>query len=92
MSTTTQSGQTTTATTTYTAWDSAGRPTAGSSSTGSQLAFTYDNATRTQVSTTVGSGVSCSQVFDQNGNPTTGTCTNGATTTFTTSTTIQACR
>jgi YD repeat-containing protein len=87
-----QSGQTTTSTTTYTAWDSAGRPTAGSTSTGTQLSFTYDNASRTQVSTTVGSGVSCSQVFDQNGNPTTGTCTNGATTTMTMMTTVQVCR
>jgi len=91
VSTTTQSGQATNATTTYTAWDSAGRPTAGSTG-GTQLSFSYDNATRTQVSTTIGSGVSCSQVFDSNGNPTTGTCTNGATTTFTTMTTVQVCR
>ena len=91
-STTTQSGRTTKSTTTYTAWDSAGRPTAGSNSAGTRLSFTYDNATRTQVSTTVGSGVSCSQVFDQNGNPTTGTCTNGAKSTFTTMTTVKVCR
>ena len=91
-SSTTQAGRTTTTTTTYTAWDSAGRPTAGSNSAGNRLSFTYDNATRTQVSTTVGSGVSCSQVFDQNGNPATGTCTNGTKSTFTTMTTVQVCR
>ena len=91
-SSTTQQGRITKATTTYTAWDSAGRPTAGSNSAGNRLAFTYDNAARTQVSITVGSGVSCSQVFDQNGNPTTGTCTNGAKSTFTTMTTVKVCR
>ena len=91
VSTTTQGGQTTTANTTFTAWDSAGRPTASTSGT-SQSTFVYDNATRTQVSTAVGTGVSCTQVFDQNGNPTTGTCTNGATSTFTTMTTLQVCR
>lgn len=88
---TTGSGQNATSTTTYTAWDSAGRPTASTSSASSST-YTYDNATRTQVSAAVGTGVSCSQVFDANGNPTVGTCSNGATSTFTMLTTLQVCR
>lgn len=88
---TTTSGQNATSTTTFTAWDSAGRPTASTSS-GSSSTYTYDNATRTQVSTAVGTGVSCSQVFDTNGNPTVGTCSNGATSTLTMLTTLQVCR
>ena len=91
VATTTGSGQNVTSTTTYTAWDSAGRPTA-STSPSSSSTYSYDNATRTQVSTTVGSGVSCSQVFDVNGNPTVGTCTNGATSTLTMLSTLQVCR
>lgn len=86
----TPSGPTTV--TTYTAWDSSDRPTAatvtGSSGT-SQQSFSYDNASRTQTSTQ--SGVSCTQVFDQNGNPTSGTCP-GSTSTFTMLSTQQICR
>jgi hypothetical protein len=78
--------------TTYTAWDSSDRPTAATvTSAGgtSQQSFTYDNATRTQTSTQ--SGVTCTQVFDQNGNPTLGTCP-GSTSTFTMLSTQQICR
>jgi len=92
VATTTGSGQNVMSTTTYTAWDSAGRPTASTSMGGSNSTYSYDDATRTQVSTTVGSGVSCSQVFDVNGNPTVGTCTNGATSTLTMLSTLQVCR
>lgn len=89
VATTTAAGVTTTTTTTNTAWDSAGRVTASTSGSTSST-FTYDNATRTQVSTTA--GVSCNQVFDANGIPTIGTCSNGPSSTFTTLTTLQVCR
>jgi len=79
--------------TTYTAWDSSDRPTAATvtSATGgtSQQSFAYDNASRTQTSTA--SGVSCTQVFDQNGNPTVGNCP-GSTSTLTMLSTQQICR
>lgn len=42
--------------------------------------------------TTAGTGITCSQQFDQNGNPTLGSCTNGSTNTFTVLTTLQICR
>lgn len=86
-------GQTVTSTTTYTAWDASGRPTAGTTATAgfsTSVNYTYDNATRTQ--STTNSGVTCSQTFDANGIPTVGTCSNGAQTTFTTLTTLQVCR
>jgi hypothetical protein len=89
VATTISAGQSVTSTTTYTAWDSAGRPTVASSS-GSGTTYTYDNATRTQLTTTA--GVSCSQVFDTNGNPTVGICSNGATSTLTMLSTLQVCR
>jgi hypothetical protein len=84
------SGQTTT--TTYTAWDSAGRPTAGTVVGAGQpigQTFSYDNASRTQ--TSASSGVTCTQTFDQNGNPSVGTCP-GSTATMTVLTTQQICR
>jgi hypothetical protein len=93
MATSQVAGQTVSSTTTYTAWDSAGRPTAGSTVVAgftTAINYTYDNATRTQSTTT--NGVTCSQTFDANGIPTTGTCSNGASTTFTTLTTLQICR
>jgi hypothetical protein len=82
----------TTSTTTYTAWDSAGRPTAGTQvSSGSTTAVTYayNDSTRTQ--TIVSSGQTCTQTFDQNGNPSVGIC-GGATATTTVLTTQQICR
>jgi hypothetical protein len=82
-----------TSVTTYTAWDSFDRPTAATvtpaSGAPSQQSFSYDNASRTQTSSQ--SGVSCTQVFDQNGNPTVGTCP-GSTSTFTMLSTQQICR
>jgi YD repeat-containing protein len=84
-------GQTTTIT--YTAWDSAGRPTSGTSTGGRQSlpqSFTYDNATRTQTNTNA--GVTCTQTFDVNGNPAVGRCANGATATTTVLTTQEICR
>ncbi|MEQ1757560.1 MAG: hypothetical protein ABL986_04525 [Vicinamibacterales bacterium] len=92
VATSTSGGQTVTSTTTYSAWDSSGRPTAGtiSGSGGGSVNYSYDNAARTQSSTQ--SGVTCTQTFDVNGIPTTGTCTNGVTTTFTTLSTLQVCR
>jgi len=81
-----------TSTTTFTAWDSSDRPIAATTVTGqgsSQQLFTYDNATRTQTMTQ--SGVTCSQAFDLNGNPTVGTCP-GQTSTTTVLTTQQICR
>ncbi len=94
VATSTAAGQTFTSTTTFTAWDSAGRPTASvaSGQGAASNTFSYDNGTRTQVSTTVGSGVSCSQVFDANGIPTVGTCSNNTSSTFTTLSTLQVCR
>ena len=86
----TPSGQT--STTTYSAWDSSDRPTAATQVSGgqtTQIAYTYDNATRTQTSSQ--SGVTCSQTFDQNGNPLVGTCP-GSTATTTMLTTQQVCR
>ncbi len=84
------SGQT--STTTYTAWDSSDRPTAGSQVSAGQTsaaAFSYDSATRTQTMTQ--SGVTCTQTFDQNGNPAVGVC-GGSTATTTVLTTQQICR
>lgn len=78
--------------TTYLAWDAADRPTAGTVVTGGQSvpqSFTYDNATRTQTSTSA--GATCTQTFDQNGNPAVGTCS-GATATTTVLATQQICR
>ncbi len=81
-----------TTTTTYTAWDSSERPTAATmTGTGqsSQITYAYDNATRTQSMTQ--SGVTCTQTFDQNGNPLVGNCA-GSSSTFTMLTTQQICR
>ncbi len=81
-----------TSTTTYTTWDSAGRPTAGSTVAGgvtTPVSYAYDNATRTQTQTS--GGTSCTQTFDTNGNPLVGNCA-GAVATFTTLTTQQVCR
>lgn len=54
---------------TYTAWDSAGRPTAGSNSVTGPLTIAYDDATRT--ATTKSSSGTQAQSYDVNGNPST---------------------
>ena len=81
-----------TSTTTYTAWDSAGRPRAarqGSGGSSTTQSFSYDTATRTQTSTNA--GMTCTQTFDANGNPVLGTCPGSAATTTILST-QQICR
>lgn len=88
------------ATVTYTAWDSSGRPTAATQVTGSvtsTLAYTYDNATRTQTIVTTSSIANgkCTSVFDANGNNISNVCTTpGGTTTAKTviSATKQLCQ
>lgn len=88
----TSSGTGVTTVTTYTAWDSSERPTAATIVTAgvsSQQTISYDNAARTQTMTQ--GGVTCTQAFDANGNPTVGTCP-GSTATFTMLTTQQICR
>jgi YD repeat-containing protein len=57
----------TTITTTYTAWDATGRPTAGKNSVTGPLTITYDDATRT--ATTKSAGGTQAQSYDANGNP-----------------------
>jgi hypothetical protein len=82
--------------TTYTAWDSAGRPTAGSFP-GTTIANVYNDATRTWTQTQVtGANTSTTTTtFDANGaqltivNVTGG---NQATTTFTNTATAQVCK
>ncbi len=84
-------------TTTYTAWDSSGRPTAGSFP-GTTIANVYNDATRTwvQTQTAAGGAVSTSTMtFDANGaqlmivNVSGG---NTSTTTFTNTATAQVCK
>lgn len=81
-----------TSTTTYTAWDAAGRPTAGTLASGRQSTaqtMRYDDSTRTQTIST--NGQMCTQTFDENGNPAAGAC-GGSTATTTVLTTQQICR
>jgi hypothetical protein len=81
-----------TQTTTYTAWDQSERPTAASVSgagAASQITYSYDNGSRTLTQTQA--GTTCTQTFDQNGNPLVGNC-GGAVATFTTLTTQPICR
>lgn len=66
-------------TTTYTNWDSAGRPTAGATvhPTGrNTLALSYRDAPPTLTTATSGLGLhlTCSQIFDKNGNPVSSSC------------------
>lgn len=80
-------------TTTYTSWDAAGRPTAATVVSGRQTStqtFTYDDARRTQTMN-AGGGVVCTQTFDENGNPSVGTCA-GSTSTTTVLTTQRICK
>jgi YD repeat-containing protein len=85
-------------TTTYTAWDSSGRPTAGTTSTGITITNVYDNAARTLTQTQVASNGGQSvnvQTFDANGiqlkvvnTDSSGT----STTTYTNTSTAQVCK
>ena len=79
-------------TTTYTAWDAAGRPTMASvvsAGPATTQAISYDDARRTQSMTS--GGVMCTQTFDENGNPSAGSC-GGATVSTTILTTQRICR
>lgn len=79
-------------TTTYTAWDAAGRPTMATVVAGRQtstLSTSYDDARRSQTMTST--GTTCTQTFDVNGNPVAGACP-GSTTTTTVLTTQRICR
>jgi YD repeat-containing protein len=81
-----------TSTTAYTAWDAAGRPTAATITGGRQAssqAISYNDASRTQSMTS--GGITCTQTFDEDGNPAVGRCA-GSTTTTTVLTTQQICR
>jgi hypothetical protein len=79
-------------TTTYTAWDAAGRPTMATVLSGRQtttMTTRYDDVRRSQSMTT--NGTTCTQTFDVNGNPAVATCP-GSTATTTVLTTRQICK
>jgi len=83
--------------TTYTEWDSSGRPTKGASNTGMTTVNVYDDATRTQVQTQSGSNGSSVAVmtFDANGAQLKSAVTSGnslTTTTFTNTATATVCK
>jgi YD repeat-containing protein len=84
-------------TTTYTAWDSSGRPTAGSFP-GTTIANSYNDATRTWVQTLTparGGASTTTTTFDANGNQVTVVNTSGnvtSTTTFNTTATARVCK
>jgi len=81
-----------TSTTVYTSWDAAGRPTAATITAGRQggsQVFSYNDGTRTQSMTS--GGMTCTQTFDENGNPAVSRCA-GSTATTTVLTTQQICR
>jgi len=81
------------AVTTYTAWDSAGRPTAGSYSTGGTITNVHDSNARTTVQTQViGGTTNVSTLFyDANGLLLKTVEQGGQTTTYTTLTTATVC-
>jgi YD repeat-containing protein len=83
------------ATTTYTAWDSAGRPTAGTLSGGGAgtMEMSYDDAARSVTITTksFGGETVCTSVYDANGNQVSVTCA-GTSTVGTISQTQTVCR
>ena len=83
-----ESGSGRTTTTRYTAWDTAGRPTAGTTGA-SSFTHVYNDAARTQ--TSMSSGVSCTNTFDANGNPVSGVCP-GSVSKWTIVSTAQICR
>jgi len=79
--------------TTYTAWDAEGRPTAATIAAAGQattLAIRYDNARRSQSMTS--NGVTCTQTFDQNGNPAVSSCEGGSSASTTILATQRICR
>jgi YD repeat-containing protein len=79
-------------TTTYTAWDAAGRPTMGTVLAGRQkstVTMSYDDSRRMQSQTS--NGITCTQTFDANGNPAIGSCA-GSTATTTVLTTQRICK
>ena len=82
--------------TTYTAWDSSGRPTVGGFP-GTTIQNVYNDAARTLTQTQTGGGsVSTSTItYDANGNQVTSVVTSGnvtSTTTFTNTATAQVCK
>lgn len=86
-------------TTSYSAWDSSGRPTSGTTSTGISIANVYDDAARTLTQTQINGGVRTvnTQSFDASGIQTRVVVADAAgattsTTTFTTMTTATACK
>ena len=79
--------------TTYSAWDAEGRPTMGTVASGGRtaaVAIRYDNVRRSQSITS--NGVTCTQTFDQNGNPVTSGCDGGGSSSTTILTTQRICR
>jgi len=84
--------------TTYTAWDSAGRPTAGRSNGGLTIANTYDDAAHTWTATQTqpnGTTSVATNSFDANGNETRLVLVQGnttTTTTFTITSTATVCK
>ncbi len=86
------------ATTTYTAWDAAGRPTAGTSvlaTNTNTLAISYSSSAQTTQSTSNGQTTTCVLTYDANGNPTAQSCAAGntvTTTVYTTTATTQVCK
>jgi len=86
------------AVTTYTAWDSSGRPTAGTTSGGQNLSIVYNDPGRSYVVTTTQANALFSTgtlSFDANGNQASIVVVQGnvtTTTTWTTTATAQACK
>lgn len=85
-----------TSTTSYTAWDSSGRPTVGSFP-GATINNSYNDAARTltQSQTSGGSTSTTTVTYDANGNQVTSVVTSGnvtSTTTFTNTATAQVCK
>ena len=83
-------------TTTYTAWDSSNRPTAGTMSNGGTIANVYNDAARTVTQTQVSGGTTSvsTQTFDANGAQTQIVVTTSgvtSTTTFTNTATATVC-
>jgi hypothetical protein len=90
--TNTAAGQT--ITTTYTAWDNAGRPTAGAQSNAGTLSVSYNDAGRSQTTVIFGLGTEVA-TFDLNGNPATSVRDTGVgpvTTTTTVGSTANVCK
>jgi YD repeat-containing protein len=94
---------TTGSTTTYSAWDSAGRPTAastiGSNGQTTTLTMSYNDTARTLTTSNTQSGIttSCNQVYDTNGNQISYVCTSslpaaGTNGTTTVTGTAQVCK